>query len=111
MTKVWNWLKRAGVWIAGGLLLLLGVGWLWRTQSAKLGQLRDRATVEKALSETYKLRAQRTAVAERVGEKDDAIEEIDRRLDENKRRIIEAHEHGEGMTDDEVDDAFDRLGY
>jgi len=107
----WEWLKKAGVWIAGVLLLLLGAGWLWKRQRDALGKVRDQLAVERGLREVYRLRATREEVKKQVGEKDAAVEEIDRQLAENQRKIVEAHERGEGLSDDEVADAFARLGF
>lgn len=111
MKKAWEWLKKAGVWIVGVLLLLIGAGWLWQRQRSALGRVRDELAVERATKEVERLRAVRKEIHARVGEKDDAIEEVDRQLRVNTRQIVEAHENGEGLDDDEVADAFARLGF
>lgn len=109
MTKVWAWLKRWGAAVAGGLLFLLGAGWLWRRKASELGRVKDELAVERAKSAIARLEGVREEVKRQVGEKDEAIEQIDRQLLENKRAIVEAHEHGEGLSDEEVLEAFRRV--
>ena len=110
MTKVGEWLKKWGAAIAGVLLLVLGAGWLWRRQQAALGRVTDQLTVERATKEISKLRAIRAEVSTRLDEKDEAIVHIDAQLPENKRQLVEAHELGQGLNDEEVEAAFARLG-
>ena len=85
--KAWPWLKKWGAWILGGIALVFGSGWLWNTYKGKLGRVKgklgrvkDKLAVAEALKEREKLQAVRTEIATRVGEKDDAIEQIDRCL-------------------------------
>jgi hypothetical protein len=109
--KAWEWIKKWGAALAGVLLLFLGAGWLWRRQQAKIGKLKDRLAVEEATKKIEQLRAVRAELVERVGEKDEAIAEVDEQLYANKWKIIEAHEGGQGLTDDEMLEEFARLGY
>jgi hypothetical protein len=106
VTKVWTWLKKWGGLLFGGiaaaLLFVVGGGWLWRKKRAELGRVKDELAVERAKTEIARLRGLREQVAERVGEKDEAIEEIDRQLEGNRQAIIEAHEVPADMTDEEV---------
>lgn len=111
MSSVWEWLKKWGAAIAGVLLAVLGAGWLWQRKSRELGRVKDRLAVERVKRDIARLQGMRKEISKRVGEKDEAIEGIDRQLAENRRAIVEAHEHGEGMSDEEVDEAFRRLGY
>lgn len=111
MTAVWAWLRKWGALVVGVLLLVLGGGWLWRRREAALGRVRDELAVERAKREIERLRGQREEVARQVGEKDEAIAAIDSRLAENARKIVEAHEGGAGLTDEQVAEAFTRLGY
>lgn len=113
--KTWAWLKKWGSWLLGGIVtVLLGVltlGWYVRRQNRQIGQLKDQVAVADAMKEITRLRALREGVAERVGEKDQAIEEVDRDLAANQRRIVEAHEGGKGLSDEEVAAEFVRLGF
>jgi hypothetical protein len=109
MKKAWTWLKRWGLAIAGALAVVLGAGWLWHRRSTALGRVTDKLAVEKARTQIAELQGMRTMLTERLDEKDEAIRTIDEQLAENKRRIVEAHEYGEGMTDAEIEEAFKRL--
>jgi hypothetical protein len=108
--KAWPWLKKWGAWILGGIALVLGSGWLWNTYKGKLGRVKDKLAVAEALKEREKLQAVRTEIAARVGEKDEAIEQIDRQLEANARKFAEAHEGGEDLTDEELLEEFARQG-
>lgn len=115
MRKAWIWLREHASAALGALasvlLVVLGAGWLWRRQKSRLGKVRDELAVQKATAEIGKLTALREELKRRVGEKDEQVEYVDQKLAENRRAIVEAHEHGAGLTDAEVADEFARLGY
>lgn len=111
LRDAWAWVKRWGAAIAGVLLVVLGAGWLWRRQKAALGRAKDAAAIAEARREMDVLRATREEVARQVGEQDQAIAEIDARIAASKREIVDLHEGGEDIPDDQLDDVFARLGY
>jgi hypothetical protein len=110
MKKAWEWLKKAGVWIAGLLALLVGVGWLWRRYESKLGALKDELAVKEATTAIEVLRAQRAEVVKQVGERDAAVVLLNGKIEVQKRKLVEAYEGGKELTDGEVDDELRRLG-
>jgi hypothetical protein len=114
VTKAWQWLKKWGGLFFGGivaaLLFVMGAGWLWRRREAMLGRVRDELAVEKAKSEIARLQGMRAEVVRQVGENDAATAEIDEQLLGNRRKIVEAHEHGEGLSSEELERAFAELG-
>lgn len=114
MKKAWWWLKKWGATllgvIAAALVLVLGGGWLWRRRQAELGAVKDELAVEKAKREIARLRGLREEILRQVGENDAATVEIDEKLLENKRKIVEAHERGEGLEGEDLERAFAELG-
>lgn len=111
LESIWTWLKRWGLALAGLLALVLGGGFLMRRQIAALGRAKDEAAVSEARREIDALRATRTEVASRTEEKSEQITALDARIRDVKREIIDLHEGGELIPDDQLDDAFAHLGY
>lgn len=111
MKKAWAWIKKWGAAIASALLVLVGFGWLWHKKKLELGEVKDELAIAKATKNIAELRGRREEVARQVGEKDEAVKAIDEELAANKRAIIEAYENGEGLSDKEVERAFDAAGY
>lgn len=110
MKKAWDWLKRAGAWVAGSLVLLLGALLFWRAYKSKLGRLQDQLAVAEATKELASLKARREEIVREVGERDAAVTLLNGKIENQKRRIVEAYENGRSLTDDEVDDELRRLG-
>ena len=110
MKKVWAWLKKYGALLLGGVLALLGAGWLWSRSKSKLGKVKDELAVAEATKEIARLKSAREAIERMVGEKGEALTLIDQKLDDNRLKIIQAHEGGEDMTDEELATAFADLG-
>tara|TARA_Y100000310_G_scaffold250210_1_gene256395 strand:+ start:182 stop:529 length:348 start_codon:yes stop_codon:yes gene_type:complete len=108
--KAWPWLKKWGGWILGALVAILTLGLVAKAYKGRLGKVKDELAIAEATKEIGKLQEVRAAIEERVGEKDEAIDIIDHKLAENRRRIIEAHEGGEDLTDDEVLEEYAHLG-
>lgn len=111
MKKLWQWLKKWSAVILGALLAIVGGGWLWQRHKRKVGRLKDRLAVAEATKEIERLRGEREQLSERVGDKDEEISKIDDEIKRNKRKIVEAHEQGEGLSDDEIEQEFANLGY
>jgi hypothetical protein len=114
MAKVWEWLKKWGGILFGGiaaaLLFVLGAGWLWRRREQMLGKVKDQLAVEKAKGEIARLQGMRDQIVDQVGATDESIVRIDEELLDNKRKLVEAHEHGEGLEGEELERAFAELG-
>lgn len=108
MTKAWSLVKKWGAAVLAALLFVAGAGWLWNRRKAR--RIADQLAVEKATKEIERLRGVREQLVERLGERDEAIAEIDAAIEENRADIIAAHEDFEEMTEDEVADVFRRLG-
>ncbi len=112
MSGVKAWFKKWWKWLLAGLGALFAIltAGIIIHQRRRLGRVKDELVVSEALKEVEKLRAVRAEIVDRVGEKDEAIAVIDEQLAENKRKIIEAHEGGENLSDEEVLEEFAQLG-
>lgn len=113
--RAWAWLKEWGGVLFGAiaavLVLAIGGGWLWQRKQRELGAVKDELAVVEAQRDIAALTSRRDALIEQSDAKDPRVAEIDRDLAANRRRVIEAHENAEGMSDREVEDAFAGLGY
>jgi len=111
MTKAWAWLKKWGAWLAGALLVVLTLGFigkkLWRNKL----QAEDKLKVAEAEKELEYLRGLRVEVEARVDEQDEAVADIDARIEEQRKTIREVMTTGAGMSDEEIEAEFARLGY
>ena len=110
MTAAWEWLKKWGGTLFGAiaalLLILTGAGWLWRRQEAAKAAALDEASIADAKAEMMRLEAIRGEVTKRVGEQDEAIVVLDEQIREQKVSVARAAGAGEGLTDDELEDAY-----
>ena len=111
MKKTWLFLKRWGLALFGVLAAIVTLGLYARHKQRELGAVKDELEIANATKEMARLRAQREMLAPQVKENDAVIEDLDSQMVRQKRRIIEAHENGRGLTDEEVVDEFARLGF
>jgi hypothetical protein len=113
--KTWIWIKEHVKAVLGAavalLFFVLGAGWLWRKQKNKLGKVIDELAVSEAVNEIEKLRAVRGEIAREVGEKDESIVAIDAEISANRKKILDAHERTEDVSDEALLEELSRLGY
>ncbi len=106
--KVCKWLKNYGGFLLGGIIAILGAGWLYQRKVTL--NVRDDLKVQEVKTKVAELQA----VSHRLEEEDKKDEEEVRRIEvqreELKEEIEEAHTVS-GMSDDEVLAAFADLGY
>jgi hypothetical protein len=107
--KALSWVKKWGTWILGGLLAVLTLGLVTRFTVGKLGKLKDEKLLVEATTEVRKLQAVRAEVTARAGEQDVAVEIIDRQIEAQKLRAVSAFEGGEGLTDAQLEEAFQTI--
>ena len=111
-TQVWPWLK----WALSGLALILMGVFAFGAYKRKVGRLKDKVKVEKALSDVRVLEVKRDAHVDKEIE----LEVIDEKLEvkgnkleasiaASKKKALEVSESVEGKTDDEGADRFNEL--
>jgi len=112
------WLIKAGRWISkntqvalAGLVLVFGAGLAYTYHKRRLGSVKDLLAVEKAQKEIVALQTERKMLAQMGTTLQGDLDAIDLRIDERKRTIVGLHEGAEGLDDNQVADAFARLGY
>ena len=111
MKRVWEWAKKGGLALLGGLLFLLSLKWIIGSRNKEIGRLKDKLSTEEATSEIERLRAVRKRVLTDVNVDDGVIEEIDKELAKNRRLLVEAsNEDNTELTDDEIEEEFAKLG-
>jgi hypothetical protein len=108
--RAWAWLRRNAVLLLGGVALLLGAYLLWRRSRDEIASLTDALKVERTRREIAVLQEQRRALVEQDEAAEEQVEAIDALLAENRRAAVEAAKRVEGLTDDEVEQEFARLG-
>lgn len=111
MKKLWAWIKKWWGAVVAALAAIFGGLLLWRRHKRKLGAVKDELAVAEATKEISRLKGVREEVARQVHRDDVAIKAIDDEIKHQKRKVVEAHEVDEGMSDEEVAQAFDDAGY
>ena len=100
------WLKRWGGWILGGLVFVLSLGLVRRHVKRKLGKLRDEKQLAEATARIGELRVLRKEVASQIGNRDVEVVALDQQIEAAKRQAVSAFVGGEGLSDEELEDAY-----
>lgn len=107
---VWEWIKDR--WAAIGAVVIGALAILfWWKGKGKVLDAQTQAAVAEARLNIAELNSVREVALARVEEKDDAIQEIDQQLAANERKIVEAVESVDGLSDAQVRDRFTKLGF
>lgn len=110
-SKAWPWLKKWGWAVLAVLGALAGAGWLWSARQRLLGNARDAELVAAARQRITDLQTMRNDIEARVGATDHLIASIDEQILDNKRQLVELHEGGDKVKDEDLERAFRELGY
>lgn len=111
LKNAWAWIRKHGAIVLGGLALLLGAYIIWRRYHDKLGSLSDALEVERARREIATLQERRDQLVARADSRALEVAAIEQEIVAQQRRAVEATYRVEAMTDEEVVEAFGRLGY
>lgn len=108
----WRWISEHWIAIAITALAVVGAIIGFRLLRRPLANSYARQVeVEKRRREIARLRGERDRLVEEVDEQDERVEVIDQLLADNRRRVVAAHQEIEELDDDEVGEAFARLGF
>lgn len=109
MSKVIAWLKD-NVWaVVVALVAALGAGIFWAYHRGKIRSLEAQRAIEKAHREVARIDGQITELEVRKEENRVHIEELQAARKEVQRRTVELEEDVKGMSDEEVERAFQNL--
>lgn len=111
-TEVWSWLQ----WVLSGLALIAMGVFAFGAYKRKVGQLKDKNKVTKALSDVKVLEVRKqahVAKAAELAQVDKTLaakgDKIEARIVASKKRAISASESVEEKTDEEVAARFNEL--
>lgn len=111
MKKAWNWIKDNVAAVAGFIAIALAFILYRKWKADQVNSLKDALVVSNAEKTIAVLEESKKAVDSRVAGREIEINEIDKNLEVNKRRIVEVRTGLEKLTADEILEEYKRLGY
>jgi hypothetical protein len=111
MKKAYDWLKSNIVAVLAIIIGILGAGIFWKYHRKKINELKDKVEVLEATKNIKALNAERAVLAKDATKNTQAIKEIDHKLLENKRAVVEMLEYVEPLSNSEVLAEFAKLGF
>lgn len=111
MSAAWAWLKEHALALVAGIATLLGALLLYKRHRDELRSVRDALAVEKARRDVSTLTAKRDVILQTTHAQDAKVVELDQRIADNKRLVVETRNRVQDLTDEEIADSFRRLGY
>jgi len=109
--KYLRWIKDNIVAVLGFISVALAFILYRKWKQDQVNSLKDALVVSEATKEIKALDAQREMIGERIEGREAEIAEIDKKLDDNKRAIIEARTGAKGLSSEEILAEYRRLGY
>jgi uncharacterized protein HemX len=114
MTKLklaWWWVKDNAVAVLGFVAVALGFILYRKWKTDQVNTLKDAVAVSEAEKTIAVLEESKKAVDARVATREVEINRLDKELETNKRRIVEARTGATDLSGDEVLEEYRRLGY
>jgi len=109
--KAWAWVRDRAVVILTLIVSVLVAILAYKHYRKKVGSLKDAVTVERAKREVAALESRRDALSEQAGAADARVGEIDDKIRATRRRAVAVREEVAALSDDEVLERFEELGY
>jgi hypothetical protein len=107
----WFWVKDNAVAVLGFIAIVLAFILYRKWKTDQVNSLKDAIAVSDAEKEIAVLEAEKEAIDTRVAEREVTINRIDKTLEENKRRIVEARTGTKELSSEEILSEYERLGY
>lgn len=107
----WNWIQDHAGLLAAVVIAILGFVLFRRRQVDAVTSLQGALAVAKAERDVAKLTERRDAAVARADAKEPEIQALDGKLAETRRKIVEVRAGVAGLSDDQVLEAYRKLGY
>lgn len=111
MAKAWNWVRDHAGLLVTAVIAILGFLLFKRRQADAVTSLQGALAVAKAERDVAKLTERRDAAVARADAKEPEIRALDGKLAETRRKIVEVRTGAEKLSDDQVLEAYRKLGY
>lgn len=105
------WIKKWWGAVFGGIAAILAFILLWKWKADHVDTLKDALVVAKAEKDIAVLVTKREAVMERVLVRREDLAQVDKKLEDNQRAIVEARTGAKELDKDGVLAAYRELGY
>jgi hypothetical protein len=111
MKKAFKWLAERPAVIFGFIATALGFILYAKWKADQANTLKDALVVAKAEKEIAVLDVKREEADKRVAAREVMLTAVDKALDVNKRKIVEARTGAKDLSSDEITAEYKRLGY
>lgn len=105
------WIKDHIAAVCGFIAVVLAFVLYRKWKQDEVNSLRDALTVSKATKEIAALDAKREIIGERIAGREAEIADINEKLEDNRRAIVEARTGAKGLSSEEVLAEYRKLGY
>jgi hypothetical protein len=105
------WIKDNLTAVLISVVAILGAGIFWRYHKRRVEDLKDNLIVQVAHDRVKVLNKLKKTYEHSAQDQTDKIKIIDKQILSSKRVVVEMHQYAEKLTDREVLDEFERLGY
>lgn len=109
--KYLRWIKDNVVAVLGFIVAVLAFILYQKWKQDQVNSLKDSLSVAKATGEIKALDARREVIGERIEGREAEIADINEKLEDNKRAIVEARTGVKDLSSDEILERYRRLGY
>ena len=105
------WIKERAVAVLGFIAMVLAFILYRKWKQDQVNSLKDALVVSEATKEIKALDAKREMIGERIEGREAEIAELDKKLEDNKRAIVEARTGVKGLSSEQILAEYRRLGY